>query len=110
MNASTIAAEVKHVTGWSIAVSLLMILAGILAIGLPVAAGIAVNIVVAWVLIFSGVAHLVFGWHMREIGASVWEVLLGVLYIGTGAYLLMHPVAGLVTLTLALTIYLFVEG
>jgi uncharacterized membrane protein HdeD (DUF308 family) len=110
MNASTVVGKVKHVTGWSIAVSLLIILAGILAIGLPVAAGIAVNIVVAWLLLFVGAAHLVFGWHVRAIGGMIWQVLLGVLYIGIGVYLLMHPVAGLVTLTLALAIYLFAEG
>jgi uncharacterized membrane protein HdeD (DUF308 family) len=55
-------------------------------------------------------AHLVFGWHIREIGGIIWEVLLGVLYTGVGAYLLTHPVAGLATLTLALAIYLFAEG
>ena len=110
MNASSIASEAKHLTGWSIAVSLLMIFAGILAIGLPVAAGIAVNIVVAWLLVFSGVAHLVFGWHLRGIGGVLWQILLGALYIGIGVYLLMHPVAGLATLTLALAFYLFAEG
>jgi uncharacterized membrane protein HdeD (DUF308 family) len=110
MNAPTVATELRHFTGWSIAISLLMILAGILAIGLPVAAGIAVNIVVAWLLVFCGVVHLVFGWHIREIGGVVWQVLLGILYIGIGVYLLAHPVAGLVGLTLALAIYLFAEG
>jgi uncharacterized membrane protein HdeD (DUF308 family) len=110
MNASTIATGIKQVAGWSIAVSLLVILAGILAIGLPLAAGIAVNIVVAWLLVFCGVAHLVFGWHIRAIGGVIWQVLLGALYIGIGAYLLVHPVAGLATLTLALAIYLFAEG
>lgn len=110
MATSTIAAEAKHFTGWSIAISLLLILAGVLAIGLPVAAGIAVNIVVAWLLVFCGVAHLVFAWHIRGIGGVIWQVLLGALYIGIGVYLLMHPVAGLATLTLALAIYLFIEG
>lgn len=110
MSASTIATGIKHVTGWSIAVSLLVILAGILAIGLPLAAGIAVNIVVAWLLVFCGVAHLVFGWHIRAVGGLIWQVLLGALYIGIGAYLLVHPVAGLATLTLALAIYLLAEG
>jgi uncharacterized membrane protein HdeD (DUF308 family) len=110
MNSSTIATQVKHATGWSIAISLLMILAGLLAIGLPLAAGIAVNIVVAWMLIISGVAHLVFGWHIRAMGGAIWQALLGVLYAGIGVYLLLRPVAGLVTLTLALAIYLFVEG
>ena len=107
---STIATGARHLTGWSIAVSFLMILAGILAIGLPVAAGVAVNIVVAWLLVLCGVAHLVFGWHLRRIGGVIWQVLLGVLYIGIGLYLVVHPIAGLVTLTLALAIYLFAEG
>ena len=71
MSTSAIAPEVRHITGWSLAVSVLMILAGILAIGLPVAAGIAVNILVAWLLVFCGVAHLVFGWHIREIGGII---------------------------------------
>jgi uncharacterized membrane protein HdeD (DUF308 family) len=110
MNSSTIATQVKHATGWSIVISLLMILAGIFAIGLPLAAGIAVNLVVAWALVISGVAHLVFGWHIRAMGGAIWQVLLGALYIGIGVYLLMRPVAGLVTLTLALAIYLFAEG
>jgi uncharacterized membrane protein HdeD (DUF308 family) len=110
MNSSTMATQVKHLTGWSIVVSLLMILAGILAIGLPLAAGIAVNFVVAWALMISGVAHLAFGWHIRAMGGAIWQVLLGALYIGIGVYLLLRPVAGLVTLTLALAIYLFAEG
>jgi uncharacterized membrane protein HdeD (DUF308 family) len=110
MNTSAMATGLKHFTGWSIAVSLLLILAGILAIGLPLAAGIAVNIVVAWLLVFCGLAHLAFAWHLRGIGEVIWQVLLGALYIGIGVYLLMHPVAGLVTLTLALAIYLFAEA
>lgn len=110
MATSTIAAEARHFTGWSIAVSLLMILAGVLAIGVPIAAGVAVNIVVAWLLVFAGVAHLVFGWHLRGVGGMTWQLLLGILYIGVGVYLLAHPVAGLASLTLALAIYLFLEG
>ena len=110
MTTDSIASGTKSAAGWSIAISLLMILAGILAIAVPVAAGIAVNIVVAWLLVFCGVAHLVFAWHLREIGGMLWQILLGALYIGVGVYLLAHPVAGLATLTLVLAIYLFAEG
>ena len=110
MAASTIAAEAKRFTGWSIVLSVVMILAGILAIGLPLAAGLAVNLVVAWLLLFSGVAHLAFAWHLRGMGGVTWQALLGVLYFAIGLYVLVHPVAGLLALTLALAIYLFVEG
>jgi uncharacterized membrane protein HdeD (DUF308 family) len=101
---------VKESVGWSIVLSILMIFAGFLAIALPPVAGIGVNIVVAWLLVFSGATHLVFAWHTRTAGGVLWELLLGILYIGIGAYLLLHPLAGLATLTLALAIYLFVEG
>jgi uncharacterized membrane protein HdeD (DUF308 family) len=110
MSATSVGTIVSKSVGWSIGLSVLMILAGLLAIAVPTAAGIAVNLLVAWLLVFSGGAHLVFAWHTRTTGGILWEVLLGILYIFVGAYLLMHPVAGLASLTLLLGIYLFVEG
>jgi uncharacterized membrane protein HdeD (DUF308 family) len=87
-----------------------MIVAGLLAIAVPSATGIAVSVLVGWMLIFSAGAHLVFAWHTRSAGGTVWELLLGILYFLVGAYVLVHPVVGLASLTLALAIYLFVEG
>ena len=87
-----------------------MLLAGVLAIVMPPAAGIAVLVGVTWLLMFSGAAHGVFAWHTRTAGGMVWELLLGILYIFVGIYALLHPVAGLASITLFLAIYLFVEG
>jgi len=100
----------KKSVGWSIGLSVLMILAGILAIASPLAAGIAINVFVAWLLVFSGCVHLVFSWHTRSTGGFLWELLVGILYVFIGVYLLVQPVAGLVSLTLALAIYLFFEA
>jgi len=110
MSATSAATFVKKSVGWSIGLSVLMIVAGILAIASPLSAGIAVNILVAWLLIFSGCAHLVFAWQTQSAGGFIWELLLGILYIFIGAYLLMHPLAGLESLTIALAIYLFLEA
>jgi len=101
---------VKESLGWSIALSVLMIVAGILAIIVPPAAGVAVVFLVAWLLVLSGGAHLVFAWHTRTTGGMIWELLLGIVYVFAGAYVLRHPVAGLASLTLFLAIYLFAEG
>jgi uncharacterized membrane protein HdeD (DUF308 family) len=87
-----------------------MIVAGILAIVVPPAAGITVVLDVGWLLIFSGATHLVFAWHTRTTGGFVWELLLSALYIVVGVYALMHPVAGLASLTLFLAGYLFAKG
>ena len=110
MSATSTTTIVKPSVGWSIGLSILMILAGFLAIAVPQAAGIAVNLLVAWLLVFSGGAHLVFAWHTRSAGGLVWELLLGILYILVGAYMLINPVLGLASLTLALAIYLLAEG
>ena len=100
----------KESVGWSIALSVLMILSGVLAIVIPPAGGIAALVVVAWLLMFSGAAHLVFAWHTRTAGGIVWELLLGILYLFIGVYALLNPVAGLASLTLVLAIYLFMEA
>jgi uncharacterized membrane protein HdeD (DUF308 family) len=110
MSATSLVTIAKQSLGWSIALSVLMIIAGVLAIVVPAAAGIAVTILVGWLLVFSGAAHLVFAWHTRTTGGFLWELLLGIAYIVVGAYVLSRPVAGLASLTLALAIYLFAEA
>jgi uncharacterized membrane protein HdeD (DUF308 family) len=110
MSATSAATFVRKSVGWSIGLSVLMIVAGILAIASPLAAGIAINLLVAWLLVFSGGAHLVFAWYTRSAGGFLWELLVGILYIFIGVYLLVHPVAGLASLTIALAIYLLLEA
>lgn len=104
------AAIVKKSIGLSIVLSVLMIVTGILAIASPMAAGIAVELWIAWLLIFGGCAHLVFAWYTRNTGGFLWELLVGLLYIFVGVYMLMHPTAGLASLTLALATYLFLKA
>lgn len=110
MSTSSLGTIAKESVGWSIGLSVLMIIAGVLAIVIPPAAGIAVLVVVAWLLMLSGAVHLLFAWHTRTAGGLIWELLLGILYIFVGVYALRHPVAGLASLTLFLAAYLFLEG
>jgi len=107
---ASLGAIAKESVGWSIGLSILMIIAGVLAIVIPPVAGFTVLLVVAWLLMFSGAFHFLFAWHTRTAGAMVWELLLGILYIAVGAYALVHPAAGLASLTLLLAAYLFAEG
>jgi uncharacterized membrane protein HdeD (DUF308 family) len=110
MNATSPGTILKKSVGWSIGLSVLLIVTGILAIGLPLAAGIAVSVLIAWLLVFSGCVHLVFAWYTRTAGGFLWELLVGILYLFIGVYLLVHPVAALLSLTIALAIYLLFES
>jgi len=100
----------KQSVGWAIALSVLLILAGILAIVVPPVAGIGVAILVAWLVLLGGVAHLAIAWHIRSTGGLVWELLVGLLYLAIAVYMLIWPVAGLASLTLLLACYLFAKG
>ena len=108
--ANSITGDVHKATMWSIVLSVLMIAAGVAAIGVPVIAGVTVTAIIGWLLVFSGLLHVAFAWRARRAGAVLWEVLLGMVYGAIGFYLLASPVAGLASLTLAIAIYLLIEG
>jgi uncharacterized membrane protein HdeD (DUF308 family) len=95
---------------WSIALSVLLILAGLFAMLVPPISGIAVTLVFAWAMILSGITHFAFAFKTHTTGGVLWELLVGAVYLFTGVYLLMHPLDALIALTLILAIYLFFEG
>ena len=100
----------KELAKWSTVAGVVMIVAGVLAIALPIVAGIAVNMLIAWLLALCGIAHLIHGWHHRAEGALPFQCALFLLYGGIGGYLLFRPAVGLAALTLALALFLLVEA
>jgi uncharacterized membrane protein HdeD (DUF308 family) len=108
--ANSMTADVHKATTWSIVLSVLMIAAGVLAIFVPVIAGVAVTALVGWLLVFSGLLHLAFAWRGGRASVILWEILLGVVYGAIGFYMLARPVVGLASLTLAIAVYLLFEG
>lgn len=110
MNATSTAGIAKRALEWSVVLSVVMIVIGMVAVIMPVAAGSTVTVLLGWLLIFSGIAHLVFGWDMRSAGGFAWEVVLGIMYFFVGGYVLFHIAAALAALTVILGTYLFVEA
>ena len=108
--AKSMTADVHKATTWSIVLSVLMMAAGVLAIGVPVFAGVTATVIVGWLLLFSGFLHLAFAWPADSAGVILWEILLGIVYGAIGFYLLVSPLAGLASLTLAIAVYLLIEG
>lgn len=96
--------------GWSIALSVLLILAGLFAILIPPVSGLAVTLIFGWSMIVSGITHFVFAFKTHTTGSVVWELIVGAIYLFTGVYLLLHPLEALFALTLVLAVYLFCEG
>jgi uncharacterized membrane protein HdeD (DUF308 family) len=108
--ADSLSADIRKATTWSIVLSVLMIAAGVLAICVPMIAGVAVTAIVGWLLVLSGLLHVGFAWRAGRASSVVWEILLGILYGVIGLYIVANPVAGLASLTLAIAFYLLIEG
>ncbi len=109
-NEFPVRAIARESAGWTIAFGVLLILIGLLALMAPLIAAFAVTVLLGWLLLLGGLAHLIVSWHLRRAGGFVWELLIGLAYIVIGIFLLAHPVAGLVALTAFLGCYLFIKG
>ena len=101
---------VKKASGWLMFTALVFMLLGIFAIVEPGVAGLAVTMLVGWVLMFGGVAHLVAAFSGGGAGRVIWQVLIGFAYIAGGLYFVTHPLLGLGSLTLLLAGVLLMEA
>jgi uncharacterized membrane protein HdeD (DUF308 family) len=83
---------------------------GVLAVGSPLVAAVAVNVVISWLIVVAGVVHLAVAFHRREVGSIIWRILVGLAYVFFGVYLIAHPAIGVASLTLVLASLFLVEG
>jgi uncharacterized membrane protein HdeD (DUF308 family) len=110
MNGQNSADVFKKVTGMSLGWAVLMIVLGFLAVTMPLATGIGIAILVSWIIIFSGLAHLAYAFSAKGAGTFLWQLVIGIVYVAGGFYLAFNPLIGLVSLTLVLGSILFAEG
>jgi len=100
----------QRVSTRSIVWGIFLIVFGLMAIGAPFLAAVAVSIVIAWLLILAGVVHIMLAFHAHGAGGLIWRVLVGLAYLCFGVYLIMRPVAGVVALTVVLASLFLIEG
>jgi uncharacterized membrane protein HdeD (DUF308 family) len=110
MSTETPVGLVRKASGWSIVWGILMVICGVAAIAMPLASSISLAVLLGWLIVFGGVWHLIFAFHSHGIGSILWKVLLAFVYGCAGIYMLLHPVLAVLSLTLVLAIFLFVEG
>ena len=101
---------VRHASTWSILCGALLIVLGMLAVGSPALAAVAVNAVIAWLIVLAGIVHLVLAFYAHRAGSLLWKLVVGIAYILFGVYLIAHPALGVVSLTLVLGSLFLVEG
>jgi uncharacterized membrane protein HdeD (DUF308 family) len=93
-------------TLWGVA----LIILGIVAVASPFLAAVAVNAIIAWLIVMAGVVHLILAFHAFRAGTMLWRMLVGLAYIVFGGYLIARPGLGVASLTLVLASLFLVEG
>ncbi|MGB5286478.1 MAG: DUF308 domain-containing protein [Polyangiales bacterium] len=101
---------IKRHAGVGMAVGVLVVVAGILALLSPLVAGISVAIAVGVLIVASGLSRMFLAFKMGSFGHGLLVFLLGLLSIVIGGYMLSRPGMALATLTLVLAVYFVVDG
>lgn len=97
-------------SGWIVALGILLAFLGTIAIVADAAMTVVSVIVFAWLLVLAGAAQIVHAFSHRDWQGFLLDLLLGVLYVVTGALLLQSPVQGAETLTLLMAAFFLVSG
>jgi uncharacterized membrane protein HdeD (DUF308 family) len=100
----------RHASTAAILWGVLLIVFGMVAVGLPFLAAVAVSALVAWLIVLAGAVHVMLAWRAHGAGNIIWKLLVGIAYLCFGAYLLLHPVLGVASLTLLLASLFLIEG
>lgn len=96
--------------GWIVALGVVFMLAGVVALGSVVAATASAVMIVGIMMIMGGAAEIVAAFSVKSWGKFLFWLLLGVLYVGAGVIAILNPFAAATILTLFLGAALVVGG
>jgi uncharacterized membrane protein HdeD (DUF308 family) len=108
-NASDIA-PLRAKSGWIVALGVVYLIAGFVALGSVAMATVASVLVVGVMMIIAGVAEVINAFQIKSWGKFLLWALLGVLYIVAGFVTFENPLLAAVLLTLVLGASLLVSG
>ncbi len=110
MQSEMAATALGHRWGWLLVLGIVQMIAGSIAIAIPVVASFAAVGIFGAVLIVSAIFQLIHAFKVRAWPRSAWYALGGVLYAIGGLFVLMYPIGGALTLAVMIAILLIAEG
>jgi uncharacterized membrane protein HdeD (DUF308 family) len=73
-------------------------------------AAVAGNLVIAWLIVLAGMAHLIAAQHAHRAGSLIWRLMIGLAYLFFGVYLIACPVLSAALLPFVLALLLWFES
>ncbi len=100
----------EHISGWLMALGILFMLFGMIMILHPIASTFAVAMLLGLLILFGGIAQIVFAFMSKKWSGFIFTLLLGLVFLAAGFMLLFTPLHGVLTLTLLLGAFMIVGG
>src|ERR1700733_726187 len=100
----------RHGSTISVLWGALLVVLGMVAIGSPLLAALAVNVLVAWMIVLAGAVHMMLAFRAHGAGSMIWKLLVGLAYLCFGIYMITHPLLGVASLTLVIASLFLIEG
>ena len=102
--------EVAENWGWFVALGAVSVIVGLLAIVFPLVSSIAMKFLFGWLLLFTGIAHILHCFRAQNWRGFLVDLLLGILFIIAGGWLAFFPITGLLALTAFLAMVFIIQG
>jgi uncharacterized membrane protein HdeD (DUF308 family) len=101
---------VKRYSTWYLLEGVFLVIAGVLALVFPYIASVTLVLLVAWILIVSGVLQAIGLIGAKDVPHFWLQLISAALAIVIGVMLLRNPNAGLLVMTILLIVFFIVEG
>lgn len=105
-----VTAEVHEHRNWFLGLGILLVALGVGAIIFPFAATIAIEVLIGWTLVISGVAGIVHAYRAARWKGCLFALLGALFSLAIGALLLIYPLTGALTLTLLIAAFFLAGG
>lgn len=96
--------------GWIVALGVVFMIAGVIALGSVIAATASAVLVIGIMMIMGGAAEIVAAFSVKTWGRFAFWLFLGLLYVGAGVICILDPFKAATILTLFLGVALMVGG
>jgi uncharacterized membrane protein HdeD (DUF308 family) len=100
----------KGKSGWILALGIVEILLGTIAVGVPVFMTVATVEIFGWLLLIGGVLSAVHAFWRKQWRGFFFDLVIGILYAVAGFMMIANPAQAAMTLTLLIAMFLLMSG
>jgi uncharacterized membrane protein HdeD (DUF308 family) len=101
---------IRSNSGWFLALGIIFIIGGIVAIAAPFIATVFVTAFIGASLAIVGIVQVIQAWQMRTWGGFAWQLIMGLVILAGGVAIWWNPFVGALTLTLFVAAMFIVKG